>query len=153
VWQKRNSIYTKGGLVAQSQTVNDAMMGNALTTTGDTSVADAARMMRDADVAIIAVVDDGDELIGVITDRDIAIVVADELDTSTTTVGDRMSESPVTVGQNEDLDAAFQRMVAGDVHRAPVTDGGGHVSGVLEQSDAARQGEGRRADSGSQSGS
>jgi CBS domain-containing protein len=134
--------------VAQSQTVNEAMTGNALTTTEDTSIADAAEMMRDADVAIIAVVDDDEELIGVITDRDIAIVVAEDLDPGSTTVGDRMSESPVAVGRNEDLDAAFQRMIDGDVHRAPVTDSGGHVSGVLEQSDAARHGEGRRAGSG-----
>jgi CBS domain-containing protein len=100
--------------------------------------------MRDADVAIVAVVDDDEELIGVITDRDITIVVADEFDPSTTTVGERMSDSPLSVRQNEDLDAAFERMIEGDVHRAPVTDEGGHVSGVLEQSDAARHGEGRR---------
>jgi CBS domain-containing protein len=135
--------------VAQEQTVNDAMVGSALTTTAETSIADAARMMRDADVAIVAVVDDGEELIGVITDRDITIVVADGVDTRAMTVGERMSDSPVSVGQNDDLDAAFRQMVAGDVHRAPVTDDGGHVSGVLEQSDAARHGEGRPvADSG-----
>jgi CBS domain-containing protein len=135
--------------VAQNETVNDAMVGSALTTTADVSVADAARLMRDADVAIVAVVDDDEELIGVITDRDITIVVADEFDPSATTVGERMSDSPVSVGQNDDLDAAFERMIEGDVHRAPVTDDGGHVSGVLEQSDAARHGEGRRvADSG-----
>jgi CBS domain-containing protein len=135
--------------VAQNETVNDAMVGSALTTTPDVSVADAARLMRDADVAIVAVVDDDEELIGVITDRDITIVVADEFDPSATTVGERMSDSPVSVGQNDDLDTAFERMIEGDVHRAPVTDDGGHVSGVLEQSDAARHGEGRRvADSG-----
>jgi CBS domain-containing protein len=129
--------------------VNDAMFGGALTTTADVRVAEAARMMRDADVAIIAVVDDDEELIGVITDRDITIVVADELDTSTTTVGERMSDNPVSVGQNDDLDAAFELMLEGDVHRAPVTDEVGHVWGVLEQSDAARHGEGRRVpDSG-----
>jgi CBS domain-containing protein len=135
--------------VAQEETVNDAMVGSALTTTADTSIADAARLMRDTDVAIIAVVDDDEELIGVITDRDIAIVVAEELDPAATSVGELMSDSPVSVGQNDDLDAAFKRMVEGDVHRAPVTDDGGHVSGVLEQSDADRHGQGRRvADSG-----
>ena len=130
--------------MAQEDSVNDAMFGGALTTTADMRIAEAARMMRDADVAIISVVDDDEELIGVITDRDITIVVADEMDTSRTTVGERMSDSPVSVGQNDDLDAAFERMIEGDVHRAPVTDDGGHVSGVLEQSDAARHGEGRR---------
>jgi CBS domain-containing protein len=131
----------------QQQTVNDAKAQNARTTTEDTSITDAARIMRDADVAIVAVVDTGDELIGVITDRDIAIVVAEGLDPNRTTVGDRMSDTPVSVGENDDLDAAFKRMLDSDVHRAPVTDDGGHVSGMLEQSDADRQGEGRRADS------
>lgn len=131
--------------MAHEETVNDAMVGGVLTTTADVSIADAARLMRDADVAIIAVVDDDEELIGVITDRDITIVVADELDTSRATVGEHMSDSPVSVGQNDDLDAAFERMIEGDVHRAPVTDEVGHVWGMLEQSDAARHGEGRRA--------
>ncbi|MCW2978206.1 MAG: domain containing protein [Actinomycetia bacterium] len=131
--------------MAESETVNDAMVNDARTTTEDTSIADAARTMRDADVAILAVIDDDQELVGVITDRDIAIVVAEGLDTDTTTVGERMSDSPVSVGENDDLDAAFKRMLDGDVHRAPVTDEGGQVSGMLEQSDAARHGEGRRA--------
>jgi CBS domain-containing protein len=121
------------------------MVSDARTTTEDTSITDAARTMRDADVAILAVIDDDEELIGVITDRDIAIVVAEGLDADATTVGERMSDSPVSVGENDDLDAAFKRMLDGDVHRAPVTDDGGQVSGMLEQSDAARHGEGRRA--------
>jgi CBS domain-containing protein len=131
--------------VAQSETVYDAMTGKARTTTEETSIEDAARAMRDADVAILAVIADDEELIGVITDRDIAIVVADGLDPAGTTVGERMSDTPVSVDESDDIDAAFQRMLDGDVHRAPVTDKGGHVSGMLEQSDAARHGEGRYA--------
>jgi CBS domain-containing protein len=140
--------------VAQSETVNDAKTGDARTTTEETSIEDAARTMREADVAILAVIGEDEELIGVITDRDIAIVVAEGLDPASTTVGERMSDSPVSVGESDDLDAAFQRMLTGDVHRAPVTDRGGHVSGMLEQSDAARHGEGRLAgESGAQSSS
>jgi CBS domain-containing protein len=130
--------------VAQQETVRDAMTDNPRTIGADASVADAARQMRDEDVALVAVVDDGDELIGVITDRDIAIlVVAEGADADSTTVRDAMSETPVSVGQDQSLDEAFRRMLEGDVHRAPVTDDGRHVSGMLEQSDAARQGEGR----------
>jgi CBS domain-containing protein len=135
--------------VAQQETVNGAMTGDARTTTEETSIADAARTMRDADVAILAVIDEDEELIGVITDRDVAIVVAEGLNPDSTTVGERMSDSPVSVGESDDLDAAFKRMLDGDVHRAPVTDDDGKVSGMLEQSDAARHGEGRSAgDSG-----
>jgi CBS domain-containing protein len=133
----------------QPQTVNDAATDTANRTSPDTSIADAARQMQEADVAILAVVDDEDVLIGVITDRDVAIVVAEGLDPTRTTVGERMSDSPVSVGEDDDLDAAFQRMLSNDVHRAPVTDDGGHPSGMLEQSDAQRQGEGRSAGGGS----
>jgi CBS domain-containing protein len=131
-------------LSQQPQTAKDAKTDNT-NTTRDASISDAARQMRDAEVAILAVVDDDDALIGVITDRDIAIVVADGLDPDTATVGDRMSDSPVSVGQNDDLETAFRRMVDNDVHRAPVTDDDRHVSGMLEQSDAHRHGEGRSA--------
>ena len=134
----------------QPQTAEEAQTQNA-STTQDASITDAARQMQDADVAILAVLDEDEALIGVITDRDIAIVVADGLDPDTTTVGDRMSDSPVSVGQNDDLDSAFQRMVENDVHRAPVTDDNRQVSGMLEQSDAHRQGEGRSANRSEQS--
>jgi CBS domain-containing protein len=130
--------------MAQEQRVQDAMNDNAQTIGPDASVADAARAMRDADVSIIAVVDDNDALIGVITDRDIAILaVAEDVDVRTATVGDTMSTEPVSVNQGENLDEAFRRMLDQNVHRAPVTDDGQHVSGMLSQSDAAQQGEGR----------
>jgi CBS domain-containing protein len=131
--------------MAQQQTVRDAMTGSASTISADASVTDAARQMRDEDVSIIAVVDAGDQLLGVITDRDIAIlVVAEGISPDSTAVSDAMSERPVTVAEGDSLDAAFQRMLEGDVHRAPVTDDGGHVSGMLSQADVAREGEGRR---------
>jgi CBS domain-containing protein len=131
-------------MAQQRQTVRDAMNDNARTIEPDASVTDAARLMRDDDVAIVAVVDAEDELIGVITDRDIAIlVVAEGASPENTTVGEAMSRQPVSVGEGDSLDEAFRRMLAEDVHHAPVTDDDGHVSGVLSQSDASREGEGR----------
>jgi CBS domain-containing protein len=130
--------------MAQEQTVRDAMSDSPTTIGPDSSVADAARAMRDADVSIVAVIDDEDALIGVITDRDIAIaVVAADADPSTTTVGQAMSERPVAIDEGDSLDRAFQRMLDENVHRAPVTDEEGHVSGTLSQADAAVSGEGR----------
>jgi CBS domain-containing protein len=130
--------------MAQQQTVRDAMSGSPTTIGPDSSISDAARAMRDADVSIVAVVDDEDALIGVITDRDITIaVVAADADPSTTTVSQAMTERPVSIDQGDSLDSAFQRMMDENVHRAPVTDGDGHVSGTISQADAAVSGEGR----------
>jgi CBS domain-containing protein len=128
----------------EQQKVRDAMKDSPTTIGPDASIADAARTMRDADVSIIAVVDDEDALIGVITDRDITIaVVAADADVNTTTVGDAMTDRPVSIGEGDRLDEAFQRMMNENVHRAPVTDDGGHVSGTISQSDASVDGEGR----------
>jgi CBS domain-containing protein len=139
-------------MAQQEQTVRDAMNDSPTTIGPDSSVADAARAMRDADVSIIAVVDDEDTLIGVITDRDIAIaVVAADADPGSTTVGDTMSDTPVSIGEGDSLDRAFQRMLDENVHRAPVTDDEGHVSGTLSQSDASAGGEGQGAKGSQQS--
>jgi CBS domain-containing protein len=129
--------------MSQEQTVRDAMNDSPQTVGRDTSVRDAARAMRDADVSILAVVDDDDALIGVITDRDIAIlVVAEEADPTTATVGETMS-APISVDQGDNLDEAFRRMLEENVHRAPVTDDDRHVAGMISQADAAHEGEGR----------
>ena len=117
----------------EQQTVRDQMADTPATIGPDATVAEAARTMRDADVSFIAVVDDTDTLIGVITDRDIAItVVAADVNPNSTTVGQAMSE-PVAVSEGDSLDQALQRMLDENVHRAPVTDGEGHVSGTLSQ--------------------
>jgi CBS domain-containing protein len=117
----------------EQQTVRDQMADTPATIRPDATVAEAARTMRDADVSFIAVVDDTDTLIGVITDRDIAItVVAADVNPNSATVGQAMSE-PVAVSEGDSLDQALQRMLDENVHRAPVTDGEGHVSGTLSQ--------------------
>jgi CBS domain-containing protein len=132
--------------MAQQQTVRDAMNDDAATIGPDSSIADAARLMRDEDVSIIAVVDDQEALIGVLTDRDIALlVVAEGIDAQSATVGETMSNQPVSVGEDDSLDQAFRQMLDENVHHAPVTGDDGHVAGTLSQNDAVREGEGRRA--------
>jgi CBS domain-containing protein len=132
--------------MAQQQTVREAMNDDAATIGPDSSIVDAARLMRDEDVSIIAVVDDQEALIGVLTDRDIALlVVAEGIDAQTATVGETMSNQPVSVGEDDSLDQAFRQMLDENVHHAPVTGNDGHVAGTLSQNDAVREGEGRRA--------
>jgi CBS domain-containing protein len=69
--------------------VRDAMTPNPRTIAGGASVVDAARIMEQADVGAIPVVDSDDILVGIITDRDIAVrVVAAGRDPRSTTVAD-----------------------------------------------------------------
>jgi CBS domain-containing protein len=130
--------------MSQQQTVGNAQTDRARTINADASVTDAAQTMRDEDVSILAVIDDEGDLVGVITDRDVAIlIVAEGADADSTSVRDAMSDQPVAVNEGDSLDQAFQRMLDENVHRAPVTASDGQVSGMLSQHDAAREGEGR----------
>jgi CBS domain-containing protein len=105
---------------------------------GDTAV-EAARLMRDEDAGIAPIVD-GDRLVGVVTDRDIAIrVVAEEKDPRATKVADAASDNLVTVDPDQDLDEALRLMAQHQVRRLPVVEEDGKLVGILAQADVARK--------------
>jgi CBS domain-containing protein len=122
------------------RTVRDMMTTNPRTATPDLPVAEAAQLMQSEDVGSLPVVD-GDRLVGVITDRDMAVrVVAEGKDPNSTTVGEIHSQGPVTTSPNEDLDEALRKMARHQVRRAPVVDEG-RLVGILAQADIAREAE------------
>jgi CBS domain-containing protein len=120
-----------------STTVKDVMTSAPTSIASDVFVVEAARRMLSEDVGSLPVVK-GDELVGMITDRDIVLqVVAKDLDPHKVTVTDVASERPITAEPDEPLDAALQRMAKEQVRRLPVvTDG--RLVGILAQADIAR---------------
>jgi CBS domain-containing protein len=110
--------------------------------TGD-SIVDAAKLMRGEDAGIAPIVD-GDRLVGVVTDRDIAIrVVAEGKDPSTTKVEEIASRNLVTVEPGQDLDDALRLMAQHQVRRLPVVDDGKLV-GIVAQADVAKHADAKR---------
>jgi CBS domain-containing protein len=110
--------------------------------TGD-SIVDAAKLMRGEDAGIAPIVD-GDRLVGVVTDRDIAIrVVAEGRDPSTTKVEEIASGNLVTVEPGQDLDDALRLMAQHQVRRLPVVDDGKLV-GIVAQADVAKHADAER---------
>jgi CBS domain-containing protein len=110
--------------------------------TGD-SIVDAAKLMRGEDAGIAPIVD-GDRLVGVVTDRDIAIrVVAEGKDPSTTKVEEIASGNLVTVEPGQDLDDALRLMALHQVRRLPVVDDGKLV-GIVAQADVAKHADAKR---------
>ena len=106
------------------------------TVTPGTFIADVARMMRDLDVGIIPVVNNG-ELMGVITDRDITIrVTAAGLSPFEVTVQDFISPNPVTASPDDDVDKARQLMGEHQIRRLLITDGNKLV-GIVSLGDVA----------------
>lgn len=119
--------------------VRETMSSNPTTVQPDLPVAEAARLMRSKDVGSLPVVD-GERLVGVVTDRDIAVrVVAEGKDPDSTLVNEIHSADPVTISADQDLSEALAQMARHQVRRLPVVEDG-RLVGVLAQADVARQG-------------
>ena len=118
-------------------TVRDSMTSSPTTISTDATAAEAARKLASENVGSLPVVD-GEELVGIVTDRDLVVrVLAEDLDAQQVAVADVCSESPVTARPDESLEDALQRMAQQQVRRLPVVDGG-RLVGILAQADVAR---------------
>jgi CBS domain-containing protein len=124
--------------------IRELMTSDPRTVSPGDSVVDAARAMREEDAGVVPVAD-GDRLVGVVTDRDIAIrVVAEGKDPSSTTVQDIASQELVTVDPQQDLDEALRLMAQHQVRRLPVVEEDGKLVGIVAQADVARHGDDAR---------
>jgi CBS domain-containing protein len=120
--------------------VRDAMTSNPRSIEPSTTVTEAARLMKAEDVGSLPIVD-GDQLVGMVTDRDTVIrVVAEGKDPQSTTVGEIASRDLVTVDPEQDLDEAMRLMAQHQVRRLPVAEEDGRLVGILAQADVAREG-------------
>jgi CBS domain-containing protein len=108
------------------------------------SIVDAAKLMKGEDTGVAPIVD-GDRLVGVITDRDIAIrVVAEGRDPQSTKVEDVASQNLVTIDPQQDLDEALRLMAQHQVRRLPVVEEDGKLVGIIAQADVARHADAER---------
>jgi CBS domain-containing protein len=119
-----------------AQTVRDVMTDSPLTVPPETSVFQAARVMRDADVGVVVITDSHEGLAGVLTDRDIVVrAVAVERDLSLTPVREILSAEPISVHPDEDIARAEELMRQHAIRRLPVLDGDGTVIGLVALGD------------------
>ena len=105
-------------------------------TTSD-SIVDVARLMRDNDCGAVPVVDDG-RIVGIVTDRDLAVrALADGL-AAATKVAEVMTASPCCCSPDDDLRKVEKLMVDNQIRRVPVVDDNGACVGIIAQADIAR---------------
>jgi CBS domain-containing protein len=124
--------------------IRDVMTSNPCTIDAEKSVAYAAKMMREEDVGLAPIVE-GEKLIGMLTDRDIAIrVVSEGRNPDQVKVRDVASTRLVTVDPQQDLDEALRMMAKHQVRRLPVVEEDGRLVGVVAQADIAREGDDSR---------
>jgi CBS domain-containing protein len=119
------------------------MSRNPRVVTPSTRLEDAARIMKEEDIGIVPVVDaeNSRQLVGVLTDRDIAIrVVAEGRDTTTTSVGHAMTPNVRTCKPDDDVDDVMELMGKEQVRRVPIVDEGGKLVGIVAQADIVLEG-------------
>jgi CBS domain-containing protein len=101
----------------------------------DTSIAEAARLMKYDNVGCVIVLDAHARPAGIITDRDIAVrAVAEETDNASP-VRDFMTPNVVFLYENADVFAAAGEMAQHGIRRLPVLDEQGNIVGVLSLDD------------------
>jgi CBS domain-containing protein len=122
------------------KSISEVMTSNPRTVGSSTSVLEAARLMKTEDVGSVPILED-ERLIGMITDRDIAIRVAAEgKDAQSTTVGEIASRDVVTIDPQQNLDEAARLMAQHQVRRLPVVEEDGRLVGIVAQADVAQAG-------------
>ena len=125
--------------------VSEIMTPNPRTVTPETSVSDAARLMKEEDVGLIPVVEQvgGAEtrarLVGVITDRDITVRHVAEGRGIDAPVRDVMSGGVRTCSPDDSVESVMEIMAEEQIRRIPVLDERGSLVGVVSQADLLRK--------------
>jgi CBS domain-containing protein len=120
-----------------SQSIRDVMTPDPQTVRPTAKLSDVARQMRDSDLGAMIVVDATSRVVGIVTDRDIAVrAVADGKDLKTATVSDVLSEDLITVSPTDTVDQAVRLMRERAVRRLPVVEAGRPV-GIVSIGDLA----------------
>ena len=122
---------------------SEIMTKNVRTATRETSLREAAAMMRDGDVGAVPVVDDG-KLVGIVTDRDIVVRGVADGKGADTAVSEAMTTELFTVAPDDFVFEAIRLMGDKQVRRIPVVSASGELAGIIAMADIALEMEDER---------
>ena len=118
--------------------VRDVMTSSVQTVRPDQTAQEAASFMLNADAGSIPVTDQG-KLVGMITDRDIAIRGIAKGSGPDTPVRDLMSSDVICARDDDDIAHAASRMSEAQVRRLPVVDQDEQLCGIVSLGDLSRE--------------
>lgn len=120
--------------------IREIMTPDAQCVGPEETLVDAAALMRQLDVGVLPVCNEG-EVVGMITDRDIAIrAVAEARPPTTTRVREIMSPGTVFVYEDQDVDEVVHVLEEHQIRRAPVMTHEHRLVGIISLGDIAVDG-------------
>ena len=117
--------------------ISDVMTRDVQTVRPDQSARQAAGFMLSADAGSIPVTE-GDRLIGMITDRDIAVRGVAKGYGPDTPVRELMSDDIICAREDDDVDDVASKMSEAQVRRLPVIDDQERLCGIVSLGDLSR---------------
>jgi len=118
--------------------ISDVMTREVTTVRADQTAQEAASFMMQGDAGSIPVTD-GDRLVGMITDRDIAVRGVAKGHGPDTPVRELMSEGVVCARSDDDVEDVASRMSEAQVRRLPVIDESENLVGIVSLGDLSRE--------------
>lgn len=109
--------------------VGDIMTRGVKTASAGDTFAQVARVLHDNGISCV-IVEEGDDVAGIVTERDLVNLVADGLDPSSVTAGERMTRDLATVEPRDDIAEAARLMAEHRIRHLPVLQRG-KLAGIL----------------------
>lgn len=117
--------------------ISEIMTSDVQIVAPDDTIQDAARKMEEADVGFLPV-GENDKLVGMLTDRDIALrAVAQGKDPKKTKVRDVMTKRVLYCTADEDVEDAASNMAELRIRRLPIVDQDKRLVGIVSIGDIA----------------
>ncbi len=120
------------------EVVSEIMSSHVVTISSDKSALDAALLMKEKRISSL-IVQDNDELLGIITERDfVKRVCANDKLSSQVKISELMSKIQTYAAPDTPVDVAVQRMINNRIRRLPVISNG-KVIGIITVTDLAKE--------------
>lgn len=115
--------------------VRDVMNKDVMTAESEITVKEAAKIMSQHHVGSLVILKK-EEIVGIVTERNILVAVAEGKDAELTTVEEIMSKNVITVAPDKTIEDAVNIMVEHKIKKLPVVDAG-KLIGIITASDIA----------------
>jgi len=118
----------------------DVMTKDLVYASPQDTVSHVAQLMKREDIGPVLIVDNEESkrLVGIVTDRDLALkVVAEGRDPQTTYVEEVMTRKLITCRPDDDIENAMKAMAQYQLRRIPVVEDDNRLVGIISQADVA----------------